>query len=232
MTYLISMGLKDKDSFKTMEAVRKGRGIPDGITEEMKAHNVPDWYIESCERIKYMFPKAHATAYVMMSYRIAWFKVHQPAAFYATYFTQHLSLFSSEFFVSSLEEAQQHLEELRAAKQRNENVDGGKFALWELIEEMYARGLSFAPIRRETSDAAVFRTASPMEVLPPLAALDDVSESNACAIKEAMQDGEFISRADFKKRTGIPRSAMQALINRGLLDDLPESNQMSFFPGF
>lgn len=232
MTYLISMGLKDKDSFKTMEAVRKGRGIPEGITEEMKAHNVPDWYIESCERIKYMFPKAHATAYVMMSYRIAWFKVHQPAAFYATYFTQHLSLFSSEFFVSSLEEAQQHLEELRAAKQRNENVDGGKFALWELIEEMYARGLSFAPIRRETSDAAVFRTASPMEVLPPLAALDDVSESNACAIKEAMQDGEFISRADFKKRTGIPRSAMQALINRGLLDDLPESNQMSFFPGF
>lgn len=232
MNYLIHMGMDKLESFKTMESVRKGKGIPEGVEEHMKEHNVPDWYIDSCQRIKYMFPKSHATAYVMMSYRIAWFKVHQPAAFYATYFTQHLSLFSSSFLVSSLEEAQTRMKELQSAKEAGEAIDGGKWALWEIIEEMFARGLTFAAPSRETSDATVFRTAGSDAVLPPLAALDDVSESNAESIKSAMQDGEFLSRSDFKQRTRIPRSAFQSLVDHGLLNDLPESNQMSFLPGF
>lgn len=232
MNFLIHMGMDKLESFKTMESVRKGKGLPEGVAEHMKEHNIPDWYIDSCQRIKYMFPKSHATAYVMMSYRIAWFKVHQPAAFYATYFTQHLSLFSSSFLVSSLEEAQTRMKELQLQKEAGEAIDGGKWALWEIIEEMFARGLSFAALDRETSDATVFRTAGADAVLPPLAAMDDVSESNAEAIKAAIAEGEFLSRSDFKERTKIPRSAFQSLVDHGLLNDLAESNQMSFLPGF
>lgn len=228
MTYLIHMGMDKLESFKTMEAVRKGKGIPEGVIPHMKEHGVPDWYIDSCQRIQYMFPKAHATAYVMMSYRIAWFKVHQPAAFYATYFTQHLSEFSTECLFQSLDQVQSVM------KSDNENGDAAesdKYSLYELIEEMYARGIRFAPVNLMKSDAAKFIVLDENTVLPPFSALNDVSEANGYAIAEERDRGEFLSQNDFKERTKINKSVMASLMENGLLDAFPESNQMSFFSG-
>ncbi len=232
MIYLISMGLDNLESFKTMEAVRKGKGIPESVLPHMREHNVPEWYIDSCQRISYLFPKAHATAYVMMSYRIAWFKVHQPAAFYATYFTQHLSDFSSVFLRASLADATAQVLELRQQKEARVKIDEGKLSLWEIVEEMLARGLSFSPVSMEKSEAVSFQMDGSDRVLPPFAALDAVSEANGCAIVAAREKGPFLSRTDLRKKTGLPKAAMESLLSQGLLDDLTESNQMSFFPGF
>lgn len=232
MNYLIRMGLDKLESFKTMEAVRKNKPLPEGVEDHMREHGVPEWYIESCKRVQYLFPKAHATAYVMMSYRIAWFKVHQPAAFYATYFTQHLSAFSSEFLVDTLEEAQEKMEQMMEEKRQTNKLDNGKWTLWEVVEEMYARGVHFASPDLMASEAARFTLTADGRVLPPFAALDSVSEANGLAIVEERQKSEFISRDEFRKRTGVNKSAVQSLISHGMLDHLPESNQMSFLIGF
>lgn len=229
MTYLISMGLEKLDSFKTMEAVRKGRGIPDGMVEKMKAAKVPDWYIDSCEKIQYMFPRAHAVAYVMMSYRIAWFKVHQPAAFYACYFSQRINDFSTAFLCQDLSQAQHLLEEL---KNDTTSDNSEKISLLEVIEEMYARDYAFVPVDLMKSKANDFTILDERRVLPPLSALDNVSEANGQAIVSEREKGEFISRSDFRKRTGCNRSAMESLSQYGLLDPYPETNQLSFLKGF
>ncbi len=235
MIYLISKGMDQLESFKTMEAVRKGKGIPNGTEEHMREHGVPEWYIESCNKIKYMFPKAHAVAYVMMSYRIAWFKVHSPAAFYATYYGQRLSDFSTLFLFHSLDEVQEYqrsTEKTDDAAEGNEEIDNAKRTLLEVIEEMYARGFSFAPVSLYDSAATEFLIRDEHTVLPPLAALDEVSEAMACSIVRARNDGEFLSVEEFKKRTGVSKNAMNSMQEYGLLDSLPMSNQMSFFSGF
>lgn len=229
MTYLISMGMEKLDSFKTMEAVRKGRGLPDGMEEKMRACGVPDWYVESCRKIQYMFPRAHAVAYVMMSYRIAWFKVHRPAAFYATYYTQRLSDFSTSLLCKDLTQTQKNLEEVRAQGGKDND---NKIGLLEVIEEMYARDYSFAPVDLMKSEATSFIILDEKRVLPPLSALDYVSEANGLAIVEERKKGDFISRSDFQKRTGCNRSAMESLSQYGLLDSYPETNQLSFLKGF
>lgn len=229
MNYLILQGVDNLVSFKTMEAVRKGKGIPAQYLEEIQAHEVPEWYIKSCQKIQYLFPKAHATAYVMMSYRIAWFKVHQPAAFYATYFTQHLNSFSSEYLVSSLEEAQHRMKLLLEAKARGTKIDTDKWYLWELVEEMYARGVRFQIPDLYRSKAASFASIGTDVVLAPFAALDDVSEANGLKIVEERKKGDFISRDDLKKRAGLTKNGMLSMSDIGLLDGMQKSNQMSFF---
>ncbi|WP_053943317.1 PolC-type DNA polymerase III [Kallipyga gabonensis] len=228
MNNLIAMGMDKLDSFKIMEKVRKGKGIPEEYLPKMKETGVPDWYIESCQKIQYMFPKAHAAAYVMMSFRIAWFKVHKPAAFYASYFTQRLSNFSTAFLVNDLEAVQRALEELKNDGEGNE----GKITLLEVVEEMLARGLSFHSVDLMTSEAASFTVADEDKVLPPLSALDNVSEAMGEAIVRERAKGDFISKKDFKDRTGVNRSGMDSLEENGLLDPYPASNQMSFFIGF
>lgn len=228
MNNLIAMGMDKLDSFKIMEKVRKGKGIPEEYLPKMKETGVPDWYIESCQKIQYMFPKAHAAAYVMMSFRIAWFKVHRPAAFYASYFTQRLSNFSTAFLVNDLETAQRTLEELKAGDEGNE----GKITLMEVVEEMLARGLHFHPVDLMTSEANRFTVYDEMTVLPPLSALDSVSEAMGEAIVREREKGDFISKKDFKDRTGVNKSGMESLEANGLLDAYPSSNQMSFLIGF
>ncbi len=227
MTYLLSKGMDELESFKTMESVRKGRGIPEATIEHMKEHGVPDWYINSCLKIQYMFPKAHATAYVMMSYRIAWFKVHSPAAFYATYYTQRLSDFTSSFLFKDLESVSAAMEKMKL-----EDEDKKKITLLEVIEEMYARDYKFADVDLHKSQATMFTILDERTVLPPLAALDGVSEALANTIVEEREKGDFISRNDFKARTGANRSAMTSMGDSGLLDAYPVSNQMSFLTGF
>lgn len=228
MINLISMGMDKSEAFQIMEKVRKGKGIPDALLPHMRDHQVPEWFIESCQKIKYMFPKAHAAAYVMMSFRIAWFKVHSPAAFYATYLTQRLADFSSAFLFESLSEVQEGLEALKRAEEPDKN----KITLVEVIEEMFARGLSFAPIDLLQSAGATFRIEGKHRVLPPLAALDAVSEATGRSIERERARGPFLSKKDFQKRTGINRAGMESLEERGLLDAYPRSNQMSFLSGF
>lgn len=228
MNNLIAMGMDKLDSFKIMEKVRKGRGIPEEYLPKMKETGVPDWYIESCQKIQYMFPKAHAAAYVMMSFRIAWFKVHQPAAFYASFYTQKLSNFSTAFLMNDLKAVQSTMEELKAEGDGNE----GKIALLEVIEEMVARGLSFHPVDLMRSEASRFTVFDDHTVLPPLSALDNVSEAMGEAIVRERTKEDFISKKDFKDRTGVNRSGMESLEENGLLDAYPASNQMSFLKGF
>lgn len=229
MTYLLSMGMEKLDSFTTMEKVRKGQGLPEGIEEKMKACGVPNWYIESCRKIQYMFPRAHAAAYVMMSYRIAWFKVHRPAAFYASFYSQRISDFSTRLLCRDLGDCQQLLNDL---KTQGDKDNEGKISLLEVIEEMYARDYSFAPVDLMTSQASSFTILDEKKVLPPFSALDNVSEANAMAIVEERNKGEFISQSDFQKRTGCNRSAMESLRQYGLLAPYPETNQLSFLKGF
>ncbi len=227
MTYLLSKGMDELESFKTMESVRKGRGISEATIEHMKEHGIPEWYIDSCLKIQYMFPKAHATAYVMMSYRIAWFKVHSPAAFYATYYTQRLSDFASSFLFKDLESVSSAIEKIKL-----DDEDKKKITLLEVIEEMYARDYKFANVDLHKSHATMFTILDDRTVLPPLAALDGVSEALANTIVEERRKSDFISRSDFKARTGANRSAMTSMGDSGLLDDYPLSNQMSFLTGF
>lgn len=227
MTYLLSKGMDELESFKTMESVRKGRGIKEETINNMRAHGVPNWYIDSCLKIQYMFPKAHATAYVMMSYRIAWFKVHSPAAFYATYYTQRLADFTSEFIFKDLISVSKAIERIK-----NDDNDKKKITLLEVIEEMYAREYRFLKPDMKKSKATRFITLDEKSILPPLAALDGVSESLATTIVEEREKGDFISRTEFKNRTGANKSAMTSLEESGLLDDYPISNQMSFLAGF
>lgn len=230
MIYLISMGMDKLDSFKTMESVRKGRGIPEGIEEKMRDHKVPSWYIDSCQKIQYMFPKSHAAAYVMMSYRIAWFKVHSPAAFYATYYTQRLSDFSTGFLFSKLDQVQNYMKDLKNAEEEKAS-DANKWTLLEVIEEMYARDYVFAEVDLYNSKACDFSIIDDRTILPPLSALNDVSEALAEAIVREREAG-FISKQEFKTRTNANRSALASMEEYGLLESLPESNQMSFIPGF
>lgn len=229
MTYLISMGLDKLESFKTMESVRKGKGIPEEIIPHIREKGVEDWYIESCQRIKYMFPKAHATAYVMLSYRIGWFKVHRPQAFYASYFSQHLPPFEGSYLYDELDSIQ---EKMTLMKETEGAMDEAKYSLLEIIEEMLARGFCFAPPDLYKSKAVSFSLKDDGKILPPLAALDDISEAVANNIIREREKGEFISRSALKKACNLPRAAYQSLVDNGLLDDLPESNQMSFFAGF
>ncbi len=230
MTYLIAMGMDDLDSFKIMESVRKGRGLPEGMEDKMRDHKVPQWYIDSCQKIQYMFPKAHAAAYVMMSYRIAWFKVHSPAAFYATYYTQRLSDFSTSYLFGKLDQVQIYMKDLKNMDEEKA-LDANKWTLLEVIEEMYARDFVFCDVDLFKSKACEFSILDERTVLPPLSALNDVSEALAEVIVREREAG-FISKQEFKTRTSANRSAMTSMEEYGLLDSLPESNQMSFLPGF
>lgn len=225
MTFLISKGMDKHESFTIMEHVRKGRGIPGDGAIHMKEHGIADWYIESCQKIKYMFPKAHATAYVMMSYRIAWFKVHHPLAFYASFYSQKLKDFSTAFLFRNLTDVQSYMKEL---KNQEEKVDGDKWALLEVIEEMYARDIHFAPIDLMLSSDKDFLIVDD-KILPPLSTLDDVSEAMASDIVRVRKESKFLSREEFKEKTGVNKSAMASLEASGLLDHLPRSNQMDLF---
>lgn len=228
MTYLIQKKLDPLMSFKIMEAVRKGKGIPEGMDKVMREHDVPQWYIDSCNKIQYMFPKAHAAAYVMMSYRIAWFKVHSPAAFYATYYTQRLSDFSTAYLFKDLDQVQHYMQDLKTGEAEGIEIDANKWTLLEMIEEMYARGFKFVKVDLYNSLAATFTITDAVSILPPLAALDDVSEAMGESILAVRSEGEFISREDFKARAGLTKNAMISLDDFGVLDDLPQSNQISF----
>lgn len=229
MTYLIQMGLDKKKSFTIMERVRKGKDLSEETEDYMRSFNVPEWYIESCRKIQYMFPKAHAVAYVLMSYRIAYFKVHYPEAFYCTYFTTKNDSFPGKIIYAGLDSVRNEMENIRKLGYSATAKDKNILTVLELAEEMYCRGIELDQIQFGKSLDLPFTYSQKGKIIPPYRALEGVSDSHSIEIYEEFQKGEFISIQDLVKRTGINKVAIQALKEHGTLSGLSESNQISLF---
>ncbi|MDR0424196.1 MAG: PolC-type DNA polymerase III [Clostridiales Family XIII bacterium] len=228
MNYLIGKGVPDMDSFKIMEKVRKGKGVNEEEAELMRRSNVPDWYIESCRRIKYMFPKAHAVAYVLMSYRIAYYKVYYPLAFYAVYFTARVADFDVAAAMAGPQGALQKIRGIESRGKNATNKEQEEGIVMEVLYEMFARGYSLLPPDVGHSDAVRFLVEGG-QLRIPLAALQGVGENAARSVKEAFDEAAFISVNDMKARSKINKTAAEALAASGALGGIPESNQISMF---
>ena len=230
MIYLISCGMPEKRSFKIMESVRKGRGLPDGAEEEMVAAGVPDWYIGSCKKIKYLFPKAHAVAYVMMAFRIAWFKVHHPLAFYAAYFYRRSQKggFDATLMTKGLEETVANID----AIDNNEDAtpkDEDNLITLEVVYEFYLRGFDFAPIDIYESHATKFLIKDG-KILPPFVAISGLGESAAWDIMDGRKGKQFLSIEEFSAACPkVSKTHLQMLKDAGAFGDLPDTSQVSFF---
>lgn len=228
MNYLIQMKLEPLTSFKIMENVRKGKGLKEDEIKIMKENDVPDWYINSCQTIQYMFPKAHAVAYVMMSVRIAYFKVHQPLAFYATYFSTKVDDFDAELICKGIEVVRAKMKEIDGIeKPTKKELDLG--GLLEIADEMYSRGYSFRKVDLMLSDAEQFKIVDG-KILPPFLALQGVGATAAISIANARDEQqEFLSIEDFQRVTKVSKTVIEAMKVHGCFDDMPEDNQLSLF---
>ena len=228
MLYLIEMGVESSLAFTIMESVRKGKGLKPEMEEAMLAANVPDWYIWSCKKIKYMFPKAHAAAYVMMAWRIAYCKVNYPLAYYAAFFSIRASAFSYELMC----QGQKHLESVMADYKRRSDVLSKKeqdaARDMKVVQEMYARGFDFVPIDIFSAQSRSFQVVDD-KIMPSLNSIDGLGEKAADAIVEAAKDGPFLSKDDFRQRTKVSKTVVDLMDDLKLLGDLPESNQISLF---
>ena len=229
MIYLIHMGVDPALSFTIMESVRKGKGLKPEWEEAMIAANVPDWYIWSCKKIKYMFPKAHAAAYVMMAWRIAYCKINYPLAYYAAFFSIRASGFSYEMMC----QGQQHLESVMADyKRRSDELskkEQDSYRDMKIVQEMYARGFEFEPIDLFSAQARLFQVAGVNKLMPSLNSIDGLGEKAADAVVEAAKMGPFLSKDDFRERTKVSLTVTELMGRLGILGDLPESNQISLF---
>lgn len=227
MIYLINKGVESEQSFKIMESVRKGKGLTPEWEKVMKEHDVPDWYIWSCKKIKYMFPKAHAVAYVMMGIRIAWFKIHYPLAYYAAFFTIRATAFDYELMCQGKENLEKHLKLYKSnpnltAKEKDTVRD------MKIVQEFYARGFEFLPIDLYNSEAVKF-TIVDGKLLPPFSSIDGMGGIAAEALYLAAKGEPFMSKDDIAQRAKVSRSTLDVMGELGLLGDLPESNQLSIF---
>ncbi len=233
MIYLIKQGLPPQKAFKIMEFVRKGK--PSKDPEGWKAHeatmreyNIPEWYIGSCKKIKYMFPKAHAAAYVTNAFRIAWFKVHQPKAYYAAYFTIRADAFDSDIMCHGVERVKNKMKEIELAGKGATKKDQDTYGVLEIVLEMYERGFNFLPIDLYDSDAIKFKVTEE-GIIPPLNSIPGLGTVAAQGIQLARQDGDFMSIDDLKIRSKIGKSVIEILTNAGCLKGMSQSNQMSLF---
>ncbi len=230
MIYLISCGMPEKRSFKIMEAVRKGRGLPDGAEEEMRAAGVPDWYIGSCKKIKYLFPKAHAVAYVMMAFRIAWFKVYHPLAFYAAYFYRRSQKggFDAVLMTHGMESVLGNIQ----AIEDNENAtdkDQDLLTTLEVAYEYYLRGFEFLPIDIYKSHATKFLIVDG-KLLPPFVSISGLGESAAWDLMHGREGKHFLSLEEVAAACPkVSKTHMQMLKEAGAFGDLPDTSQVSLF---
>lgn len=230
MVYLIYAGLDPSFAFKIMESVRKGKGLTEEMEEEMKRHNVPDWYIWSCKQIKYMFPKAHATAYVLMAVRIAYFKVYYPLEFYATYFSVRADDFDLEIMGKGYEAILSKINEIEAKNFQASPKEKALLTVLEMALEMTSRGFHFLPLDLYKSDATRFKVVKEQNgLLPPFAALDGVGDSAAKGIAKAAEQGPFLSVQDLQERSRASKTVIELLDAYGCLQGMPESNQLSLF---
>ncbi len=230
MIYLISCGMPEKRAFKIMESVRKGRGLPEGAEEEMIAAGVPDWYIGSCKKIKYLFPKAHAVAYVTMAFRIAWFKVYHPLAFYSAYFYRRSQKggFDAALMCQGMERTIENIN----AIDNNEDAtakDEDLLTTLEVVYEFYLRGFQFAPIDIYQSHATKFLIKDG-KLLPPFVAISGLGENAAWDIMNGREGKEFLSIEEFS--AACPKASkthIQMLKDAGAFGSMPDTSQISLF---
>ena len=237
MTYLLDKKLEPIDAFKIMEDVRKGRGLRPDQEEKMKSHNVPDWYIGSCKKIKYMFPKAHAVAYVMMAMRIAWYKVHEPVNFYIQFLSLRCDAYEIETMSKGIEAVRMRMQDIQARMQdRNaavpvSNKEKSLFDTLEACEELYARGFRIGMVDLYKSKATSF-CADPDDartIIPPFTVIDGLGDNVARTVEAARNEAAFISKEDILKRTQLSATLLKKLDTLGCLEGMQETNQMSLF---
>ena len=228
MVYLMYKDLPPKTAFTIMEKVRKGKGLSEDDEALMREKNVPDWYIESCKRIKYMFPKGHAVAYVMMAVRIAYYKVYYPEAYYTTYFTVRADDFDADLICKGEEAIKAKMEELNSLGNNISVKEKGLLTILEIPYEMYKRGLNFLKVDLYKSEATKFKIEED-GIRPPLNALQGVGDNAAKSIVECRVNGEFISKEDLRIRSKVSKTVIETLDNHGCLEGMQESNQLSLF---
>ncbi len=234
MTYLINKGMDSEQSFTIMERVRKG-AVAKGkckewpqFKEDMKAHDVPDWYVWSCEKIKYMFPKAHAAAYVMMAYRIAYCKINYPLAYYGAYFGIRADAFSYELMCQGKENLNRHIDDYNRRSSTLSKKEQDTMKDMRLVQEMYARGYEFEPMDIYQAKASKFLIVNG-KLMPPLVSIEGMGDKAAEAVEEASKDGPYLSLDDFRQRTKASKTVIDYMVSLGILKGLPESNQLSLF---
>ena len=228
MVYLIQKGLEEGLSFTIMESVRKGKGLKPEWVEEMMKHGVPEWYVESCRKIKYMFPKAHAAAYVMMAWRIAFCKVFYPLAYYAAFFSIRATGFSYELMCQGRDKLEYHLADYRRRQDTLSKKEQDTLRDMRIVQEMYARGFDFTPIDVYRASADRFQIIDG-KLMPSLSSIDGMGDKAAEGVVYAAMDGPFLSREDFRNRSKVSKTICDLMADMGLLGDLPESNQLSLF---
>ncbi|WP_243138025.1 PolC-type DNA polymerase III [Heliorestis acidaminivorans] len=228
MVYLLYQGLPPKKAFSIMESVRKGKGVKPEDEELMRQHQVPEWYIQSCQKIKYMFPKAHAVAYVTMAFRIAYFKVYYPEAFYASFFTVRADEFDGDIICNGLHPVRMKIEEIERkghdASQKEKNL----MTILEIALEMYERGIGMQKVNLQRSHATRF-IIEPTGLLPPFAGLAGLGDSAAQNIMAAREEAPFTSIEDIRVRARVSKTVIEVLQNHGALDGLSETNQICLF---
>ncbi len=228
MIYLISKGMDSELSFTIMESVRKGKGLKPDWETDMRAHDVPEWYLASCKKIKYMFPKAHAAAYVMMAWRIAWFKVFQPLAYYSAFFSIRASGFSYELMCLGRDQLERNLADYRKREDSLSAKEKDSLRDMRIVQEMYARGYEFWPLDIYKAQATRFSIVDG-KVMPALNSIDGMGDRAAEAVVEAAKDGPFLSEEDFRLRTKVSQTLIDQMSEWGLFGDLPKTNQLSLF---
>ena len=228
MIYLINKGLESELSFTIMESVRKGKGLKPEWEEEMKAHDVPDWYIWSCKKIKYMFPKAHAAAYVMMAYRIAYYKIFYPLAYYAAYFSIRASAFSYELMCMGRERLEYYMADYKKRSDTLTKKEQDTVKDMKIVQEMYARGFSFTEVDLYKAQAHRFQVVDG-KLMPALDSIEGLGDKAADAVVLAARDGQFLSKDDFRQRTKVSKSVIDFMDDLHIFGDIPESNQISLF---
>lgn len=228
MVYLMYAGLEPSMAFKTMEFVRKGRGLTDEMVEAMKENNVPDWYLDSCRKIKYMFPKAHAAAYVLMAVRIAYFKVHHPLYYYAAYFTIRASDFDLITMIKDKTSIRNTVKDMYSRYMDLGKKEKDVLTVLEIMNEMAHRGFRLQPISLEKSQAFDFIIEGDT-LIPPFISVPGLGENVAQRIVEAREEGPFLSKEDLNKKAGLSQKVIDYLDELGSLPDLPDKAQLSIF---
>ncbi len=228
MVYLISMGLESELAFTIMESVRKGKGLKPEWEQAMTEHGVPDWYIWSCKKIKYMFPKAHAAAYVMMAWRIAYCKINYPLAYYAAYFSIRADAFNYEIMCQGRERLEYYMADYKRRSDTLSKKEQDTLKDMKSVQEMYARGFEFMKVDIYQAEAHMFRIMDG-RLMPALSTIDGLGDKAADALVEAAAQGPFLSKDDLRQRTKLSKTVIDLMADLGLLEGLPESNQLSLF---
>ena len=233
MTYLLYKGVEKKSAFTIMELTRKGKvakgGFPPGVEDMLREHGVPEWYLDSCKKIKYMFPKAHAVAYLIAAIRLMWFKLYHPLAFYATYFTVRGDAIDYEAAVGGRAVAQRKLHEVMQRLKEEKNAkDEELLVSLQIVCEMVARGYEFAPIELGKSEAKRY-VIEDGKIRLPFASMRGIGEAAAISMEQTSKKGDYISVEEFQQQSGVSSAIIEQLREAGVLASLPESNQVTFF---